>query len=208
MSLEAIGKRAGKHESTVSYWLKKYGLEAARAEKHAAKGAPSKEEMEQLLAVGMSLREIGHRLDRSLASVRHWMGKYQLKPAPRRKRGSEHGRREMPSRCRRHGTTMFVREGSGYYRCKRCRVERVAQRRRSSSGSWWQRPAVNASSVDTAGASVPSSSITWIRARRSSTSALPVRPVPWRKREQRRVSASCFAPTATRRSRQASPLYR
>ncbi len=25
MSLEAIGKRAGKHESTVSYWLKKHG---------------------------------------------------------------------------------------------------------------------------------------------------------------------------------------
>ena len=31
MSLEAIGKRAGKHESTVSYWLKKHGLEAVKA---------------------------------------------------------------------------------------------------------------------------------------------------------------------------------
>jgi transposase len=50
MSLEAIGKRVGKHESTVSHWLKKYGLEAARAEKHKAKGAPAKEELEQLLA--------------------------------------------------------------------------------------------------------------------------------------------------------------
>jgi transposase len=58
LSLEAIGKRAGKHESTVSYWLKKHGLEAARAERHAAKGAPSKEEMERLLAAGLSLREI------------------------------------------------------------------------------------------------------------------------------------------------------
>ena len=28
MSLEAIGKRVGKHESTVSYWLKKHGLDA------------------------------------------------------------------------------------------------------------------------------------------------------------------------------------
>lgn len=36
MSLEAIGERVGKHESTVSYWLKKHGLEAARAEKHSA----------------------------------------------------------------------------------------------------------------------------------------------------------------------------
>lgn len=130
MSLEAIGKQTGKHESTVSHWLKKYGLEAARAEKHKAKGAPSKEELERLLAAGLSLREIAQRMDRSLATIRHWMGKYELQPAPRRKRGSEDGQREIPSRCKRHGTTTFVREGSGYYRCKRCRAERVGQRRR------------------------------------------------------------------------------
>jgi len=131
MSLEAIGKRVGKHESTVSHWIKKYGLQAARAEKHAAKGAISKEELERLLAAGLSLREIAHRLDRSLATVRHWMKRHELKPAPRRKKASEHGPREMPSHCRRHGLTVFVREGSGYYRCKRCRMERVAQRRRT-----------------------------------------------------------------------------
>lgn len=130
MSLEAIGKRAGKHESTVSYWLKKHGLEAARAEKHSAKGAPSKEEMERLLAAGLPLREIAHRMNRSLATIRHWMRKYELKPAPRRKRGSKDGPRELESRCRHHGETSFVREGRGYYRCKRCRMERVSQRRR------------------------------------------------------------------------------
>jgi transposase len=130
MSLEAIGKQVGKHESTVSHWMKKYGLEAARAEKHSAKGAPSKEEMERLLAAGLSLREVAHRLDRSLATVRHWMKRYELKPNPRRKRGSENGPRETISRCRHHGETSFVREGRGYYRCKRCRIERVSQRRR------------------------------------------------------------------------------
>jgi transposase len=130
MSLEAIGKRVGKHESTVSYWLKKHGLEAAEAEKHAAKGAPPKEEIERLLAAGLSLREIAHRLDRSLATIRHWMLRYQLKPAPRRKRGTENGPQETVSRCKHHGETGFVREGRGYYRCKRCRVERVSQRRR------------------------------------------------------------------------------
>ena len=130
LSLEAIGKRVGKHESTVSYWLKKHGLEAARAEKHSAKGAPSKVEMEALLATGLSLREIAREMDRSLATIRHWMGKYDLKPAPRRKRGADHCPREMPSRCKRHGSTVFVREGRGYYRCKRCRNERVSERRR------------------------------------------------------------------------------
>jgi transposase len=129
MSLEAIGERVGKHESTVSYWLKKHGLEAARAEKHVAKGAPDKKEMERLLAAGLSLREIAHRLDRSLATIRHWMRRYELKPSPRRKRGTENGPREIVSRCKRHGETSFVREGRGYYRCKRCRMDRVSQRR-------------------------------------------------------------------------------
>lgn len=129
MSLEAIGKKVGKHESTVSYWLKKHRLEARRAEKHAAKGAPEKEEMEQLLAAGLSLREIAHRLDRSLGTIRHWMHKYELRPAPRRKRGAEHESREMMSSCRHHGETPFVREGRGYYRCKRCRVEATVRRR-------------------------------------------------------------------------------
>jgi len=129
MSLEAIGKRVGKHESTVSYWLKKHGLSAPGVEKHAAKGAVSQEELERLLAAGLSLREIAQRLDRSLATIRHWMGKYELKPSPRRKRGTEDGPREMVSQCKHHGETGFVREGRGYYRCKRCRMDRVSQRR-------------------------------------------------------------------------------
>ena len=32
--------------------------------------------------------------------------------------------------CRVHGSAEFVIEGRGYYRCKRCRQERVAERRR------------------------------------------------------------------------------
>lgn len=131
MSLEAIGKRVGKHESTVSYWLKKHGLAAARAEKHAAKGGVAREDLERLLAAGLSLREIARHMDRSLATIRHWMQQYQLKPNPRRKRGSGDESREMVSRCHHHGETSFVREGRGYYRCKRCRVEATGRRRRA-----------------------------------------------------------------------------
>jgi transposase len=130
MSLEAIGKRVGKHESTVSYWLKKHGLVAAEAEKHAAKGAVSREDLERLLAAGLSLREIAHRLDRSLATIRHWMGKYELKaPSHRHPRPSD-GRRQTTLDCRWHGKTDFVMEGRGSYRCKQCRMDRVARRRR------------------------------------------------------------------------------
>jgi len=130
LSLEAIGKRVGKHESTVSHWMKKHGLAAARAEKHAAKGAPPKDELERLHRLGMSLREIAKEMDRSLATIRHWVKKYELKAPPHRHRGPRDGRREATLSCRRHGPTTFVLEGRGSYRCKQCRMERVAHRRR------------------------------------------------------------------------------
>lgn len=130
MSLEAIGERAGKHESTVSYWLKKHGLAAAQAEKHAAKGAPSKEEMERLLAEGLSLRAIAQQLDRSLATIRHWMRKYELKAPQRRHDAPDSRPRETPLTCAHHGLTTFILEGRGSYRCRQCRLDRVARRRR------------------------------------------------------------------------------
>jgi transposase len=131
MSLEAIGKQVGKHESTVSYWLRKHGLAAGQAEKHAAKGGIAKEDLERLLQLGMSLREIAKEMDRSLATIRHWMKKYQLRTPPHRHNGPQDGRRQTTLICRRHGRTTFVLEGRGSYRCKRCRLERVSRRRRN-----------------------------------------------------------------------------
>jgi len=133
MALEAIGKRAGKHESTVSHWLKKYGLEAAKAEKHAAKGPPSKEEMERLLAAGLSLREIADRVDRSLG---HWMRKYGLETERsvrlrESKEACQKGVKTARLECPTHGLTSFVERTDGRFRCGRCRIEAVTKRRRS-----------------------------------------------------------------------------
>lgn len=130
MSLEAIGKRVGKHESTVSYWLKKHGLAAVQAEKHAAKGPPSKEELERLLAASRSLREIAHEMDRSLATIRYWVRRYDLKSPPRRHCIPRDRPRMTSLVCQWHGSTDFVLEGRGFYRCKQCRLDRVADRRR------------------------------------------------------------------------------
>jgi Response regulator containing a CheY-like receiver domain and an HTH DNA-binding domain len=121
MSLEAIGKRVGKHESTVSYWLKKHGLEAARADKHSAKGMPSKEEMERLLAAGLSLREIAERMDRSLSTIRHWMRKYQLETdrAARLRESKDacrSGSKMAKLKCPKHGTSTFVARADGRFR--------------------------------------------------------------------------------------------
>src|SRR3954466_2684769 len=136
MSLEAIGKRADKHESTVSYWLKKHGLQAARAEKHASKGGVSKDELESLLAAGLSLRAIAHRMDRSLATIRHWMRKYEMETErSSRLRESRdacgEGSKMIDLKCPKHGRTTFVVRADGRFRCRQCRAGAVAKRRRT-----------------------------------------------------------------------------
>jgi hypothetical protein len=53
MSLDAIGQLVGRHPSTVSYWLKKYGLEAVNAELHAPKGPLDRVRLEALASAGL-----------------------------------------------------------------------------------------------------------------------------------------------------------
>jgi transposase len=48
LSLADIGRRFGRHESTVAYWVQKYGLQAAHREKHAARGRLTREALESL----------------------------------------------------------------------------------------------------------------------------------------------------------------
>lgn len=138
LSVERIAKRFGKDPSTVSYWMKKHGLASPYAEKHAAKGGIEREELETLVAAGMTISEIATRLHRSKTTVRHWLGKYGLKTQHRRGRNSgadsqqakDAGLLTITRECPGHGLTEFVLEGRGAYRCKRCRSESVARRRR------------------------------------------------------------------------------
>src|SRR5205823_13517614 len=58
LSLAEIGRRYGLHESTIGYWLKKHGLQAANREKHAARGGLCSEELEPLVAAGLSSSQI------------------------------------------------------------------------------------------------------------------------------------------------------
>ena len=132
MSLEAIGKQVGKHESTVSYWLRKHGLVAVGAEKFASRGAIERKELEVLVDDGATLSELAETLNRSIATIRYWLDHYRLKTANRRGRRPRCGQGAATEtfQCRRHGRTEFVLEGRGYYRCKKCRSAAVARRRR------------------------------------------------------------------------------
>jgi len=131
MSLDAIGTMMGKHPSTVGYWLKKHGLSASQADRHAPKGALERGQLEALVAAGLTLREIAGELDRSIATVRHWMSRYGLKTTRRRRSRAAGDPCRVKMICRRHGETTFVLEGRGYYRCARCRSEAVSKRRRA-----------------------------------------------------------------------------
>lgn len=133
MSLEAIGREVGKHPSTVGYWLKKHGLTACGAERFTGRGAVDRAELEELARRGATLSEMAERLDRNASTIRYWLKRYAIerpRPSGRRPRCGD-GARFAIFDCKRHGRTQFVLEGRGYYRCKRCRSEAVARRRRT-----------------------------------------------------------------------------
>jgi transposase-like protein len=138
VSVEQIGRRFGRHPSTVAYWMRKHGLEAPNRAKHAAKGGIEPERLTELIARGMTIAEIADEVGLSKGAVRHWLGRYGLQTNHRRGRRSgpdsrdakQAGRLEIRMTCVHHGETDFLLEGRGSYRCKLCRSEAVSRRRR------------------------------------------------------------------------------
>ena len=131
LSLERIGELVGKHPSTVVYWVKKHGLTNPRTGKHAGKGGLAREQLEDLVNMGLTLRQIADVTERSLATVRYWLRRYgfetryaawvrepTLKPVL------------LERKCIHHGNVKFTKNGRGHYRCPLCQVERVSDRRR------------------------------------------------------------------------------
>jgi len=131
LSLAEIGRRVGRHEATVSYWVRKHGLEAANREKHVARGPVSRSDLEELVGRGWSSRQIAEAVDRSQTTVRHWLREYGLETNAATRHYAQAGQeRRMTLECPHHGTTVFQRRGGGGYRCLKCRSEAVTRRRR------------------------------------------------------------------------------
>jgi DNA-binding CsgD family transcriptional regulator len=131
ISLAEMGRRLGRHESTVGYWMKKHGLEAVHRTKHAAKGGLTRDELAPLVAGGLSAGEIAEAVGLSKTTVRHWLREHGLDTRWTERREATRGNeRELQLHCSRHGTTTFKRRSAGGYRCARCRSEAVARRRR------------------------------------------------------------------------------
>jgi transposase len=136
LSLEQIGKRVGRNPSTISYHLRKYGLNPVNHQRHLGRGQIPEATLRRLHAKGASLREIADALDREVSTVRYWIDKHDLGPtagglrreAVRQARLA--GERQIDLVCRHHGMTVHIVENSGHVRCKRCRTEAVSERRR------------------------------------------------------------------------------
>jgi transposase len=139
VSVEQIGRRFGRHPSTVSYWMRKYGLEAPNRAKHASKGGIERERLTELVGRGMTIGEIAEEVGLSKGAVRHWLGRYGLQTShrpdrcsgPRGREAKQAGDRTVTMTCVHHGESEFLPEGRGAYRCARCRSEAASLRRQT-----------------------------------------------------------------------------
>jgi DNA-binding transcriptional ArsR family regulator len=119
----------------VAYWVNKHGLKSQHAPRHAARGAVEREQLEALLAEGLSIRAMAERLDVSYTTVRHWLRRHEI-VTPRARRLAETaparavGAETTEAHCSVHGMTTFVRRGRDGFRCRLCRVGAVHRRRR------------------------------------------------------------------------------
>ena len=135
-SLTEIGALTGRDPSTVGYWVRKHGLVANGREKYAPRGGLTREDLEPLVDRGLTLAEIAAEVDRSVPTARYWIARHGLnRPCDRRRQdvgqAIREGRRTVVRHCRRHGETEFALVGDRRYpRCKECRAEAVARRRR------------------------------------------------------------------------------
>jgi transposase-like protein len=131
-SIEAIAREVGRHPSTIAHWVNKHGLQSSHASRHGPRGPIARGDLEPLIAVGMSIRQIARELDRSPTTIRHWLRHHDLRTVTaQRVRRDASTSAEVMRDCPRHGWTWFRRVGvQTRYRCARCVVEAVSDRRR------------------------------------------------------------------------------
>jgi 5-methylcytosine-specific restriction endonuclease McrA len=98
----------------------------------AHKGPPDRCRLEALAGSGAKLIEIAVELECSIATVRYWLRKWEIpRPDCRRSDVDPALAPLLADRaCPKHGLVSFRLDPRGTYRCKLCRQEQVADRRR------------------------------------------------------------------------------
>jgi len=134
-SIESIAREAGRHPSTVGYWVRKHGLRSAHAERHAARGGIPRERLEAMVAEGLAIRAMAEQLALSYATVRHWLEVFGLQTARaerlRATRPARDGQAaEAFAACPVHGAGARLLPRESGFRCEACRKDAVKARRR------------------------------------------------------------------------------
>ncbi len=131
-SIESLARELGRDPSTVAYWVNRHGLASTHAAKHAARGGIDRGELEALVEHGRSVRQIAATIGVRATTVQHWLRRYGLRTSP-----SHYARRDDPKperivrECYTHGWTTFRSVGADrVYRCRKCLVRSVSDRRR------------------------------------------------------------------------------
>jgi transposase len=127
-SYEEIGREVGRHPSTVSYWARRHGLASVHVSRHVARGGIDRDVLSDLVNQGLSVRQMAAVLHRSYTTVRHWLRVYgfETRRTLMSKSRETNGGGVAVWTCPRHGETSFIRrDGSGGWRCLRCRAEAV-----------------------------------------------------------------------------------
>jgi Homeodomain-like domain len=130
-SLEQIGRETQRHPSTVGYWAKKHGLVPPASARFARRGAPDRRRLGALAEEGLPLRQIAGELDRSIATVRHWLRVWKIERRDARLRTMpDAAPDELIRDCHRHSPAVHRLDRRGTYRCARCAADAVSERRR------------------------------------------------------------------------------
>jgi excisionase family DNA binding protein len=137
LSLPQIGRLVNRDPSTVGYWVQKYGLIANGRDKYAPRGGLTRQQLEPLVEQRLTLRQIAEQLNVSISTVRRWLKRHGLPTDSayrRRQREVAEARltgvRSVTMNCRHHGRTEFVILRNDSARCRKCRADAVARRRR------------------------------------------------------------------------------
>src|SRR5215211_4080267 len=98
--------------------------------KYAPRGTPDRQKLEELARQGAPLREIALALDRSVATIRYWLRRWEIsrRDARRSRVDPATAPKEVMRACSRHGRTVYRLDKRGTYRCVMCAQERVADR--------------------------------------------------------------------------------
>lgn len=135
LSLPEIGRIVGRPPGTVGYWVTRYGLVANGASKFRPGKGLRRDALEPLVAEGLALGQLASRLEVSIKTVCYWIDKHGL-PKPKEIRAGDtaerlrNGDTRAIRTCRHHGNVEFVLDRRGTWRCRQCRQDAVAERRR------------------------------------------------------------------------------